>query len=384
MNIKKTLLIWGCVLTSTLSFSQTLHNIMFCDTNDPNIGESVCEDNDRELDEIDDIAGYIGYKVARYVYNGSNCTKSNLMKVVNTIQTQSNDIIVFYYSGHGTHAPGQDNDKFPQMLLNSRYEGDFVPVRLVAEQLDKKPHGLLLILTDCCNNIVNGVRPKSALSQLQSTTIAKSSEAANYKRLFVESKGKIMATGCKLGQTSIALTKGGLFSICFWDKLYAECSQGNNPSWQNILRETTKETMAQASRLPRPEEQEPYFVIDIHSTNGGETTPVPIPTPPTPSNNNNQITTNTPLTNVLATILSQQDVSQRLNMIPQILNSHFPTGGHIVTLGRDLETVVDYEEAATFFRRIASSKKIVRINVIKEETASDGLPYITITEMRTE
>jgi len=355
---------------------------MFCDTNDPDIGESVSEDNDRELDEIDDIAGYIGYKIVRYVYNGSNCTKSNLMKVVNSIQTNANDVIVFYYSGHGTHAPGQSNDEFPQLLLNSRYEGDFVPARIVAEQLNKKPHGLLLILTDCCNNIVNGVTPKSTLSQLQTTTIAKSSEAANYKRLFMESKGIIMATGCKLGQTSIAIKDGGLFSICFWDKLYAECSKGNNPSWQNILRETTKETMAQASRFR--EEQEPYFEIDINGTNVGGTTPVPIPTPPAPSNTNNHISTNTPLTNVLATILSKQDVSQRLNMIPQILNSHFPKGGHIVTLGRNLETVVDYEEAPAFFRRIASSKKIVRINVIKEETASDGLPYITVTEMRTE
>lgn len=371
------ILVVNAILTAT---GQKIHNIMFCDTNDRKIGPSVEVDNDRALEEISDIAGYIGYQVVEYVYNGNKCTKQNLINVLNSLNSGPKDIIIFYYSGHGTHAPGQTDDKFPQLLLNSRNQNDFVPARQVNEILSKKPHQLRLIFTDCCNNMVNGVSPKSSLSEANSFTSVKSRDVINYKKLFTQQKGMIMVTGCKLGQTSLGLDEdGGLFSIALWDAIYKECSDGNNPTWQNILRNTTKETMIMANKF-QGHQQEPYFVANVGDL-GAVPPPSPAVTPPTPAPTPS-LATNSSLSMDIATLLSQQTGEARTNIMNQMLRNRFSNGGYFVTLGRDLKTVVDYEEADVFLRRLVSSRNIIKINIIKEEKASDGKPYITVTEMR--
>lgn len=376
----KILFLFAIAAISTIGVhGQKVHNIMFCDTNDRKIGPSVEVDNDRAMEEIGDIAGYIGYQYIEYVYNGDRCNKQNLINVLNSLNSGPNDIIIFYYSGHGTHAPGQTEDKFPQLLLNSRVQSNFVPARIVNEMLSKKPHRLRLILTDCCNNLVEGVSPKSSLSDMNSVTSVKSKDVINYKKLFTQQKGMIMATGCKLGQTSLGLDEdGGLFSIALWDAIYKECSEGNNPSWQNVFRNTAKETMIMANKFSG-HQQEPYFAIEVSDL--GANTPSSNVTPPTPPSVPVISTTST-LSASIATLLSQQNGDARANVMNQLLKSRFSNGGYFVTLGRDLKTVVDYEEADVFLRRLVSSRNIIKINIIKEETASDGKPFITVTEMR--
>ena len=86
--------------------AQKLHKIIFAATDDRKIGSSVKVDNDRANDEIDAIAGYIGYEVVDYIYNGNRCTKQNLLNVLNGLNCSSQDIVFFYYSGHGVHPDG--------------------------------------------------------------------------------------------------------------------------------------------------------------------------------------------------------------------------------------------------------------------------------------
>ena len=80
--------------------AQTFHVISFCNTLDPNIGCEV--DYDRIVQETGGIGALLGYEVRFYCGEGEDCSKENLMNTVNSLNCGKDDIVFFYYSGHGT------------------------------------------------------------------------------------------------------------------------------------------------------------------------------------------------------------------------------------------------------------------------------------------
>lgn len=388
MKRKLFLALIACVCTIQFANAQKLHKIIFCATDDRGIGESVKVDNDRSNDEIDAIAGYIGYEVVDYVYNGGKCTKQNLLTVLNGLNCSSQDIVFFYYSGHGVHPDGAKEDKFPQMCLNTNIESMFVPARQVEEIIRSKGPRLRFIITDCCNNINSAVSIKSAISYSKGVTIAKGNVADNYRRLFVNSRGKVMTTGSKLGQVSWCAKypdgseAGGLYSAIFWEVLQKCCEEDSSPTWAKVVN-TTKTLVGEYSRKNNPEEQNPDDALEVTGDGGAVSNPGSVPPPPTPSPTPTNATTSS-LSQALAQLLSMQNVDSRLAYRNSILQNCFRGNGTVVTVGRNLTTVVDYETASDFLRRIAINKNILRINVIKEETDVNGNPYVTVHEMRKE
>lgn len=374
------LIAYFCVML--FANAQKMHKIIFTATDDRRIGSSVKVDNDRANDEIDAIAGYIGYEVVDYVYNGNRCTKQNLLTVLNGLRCSPQDIVFFYYSGHGVHPNGGMEDRFPQMCLNTNIESLYVPVRQVEEIIRSKGPRLRIIITDCCNNVNSSVTIKSQMDGGKGATIVKGNIADNYRRLFVNAHGKIMATSSKLGQTSGCAyyqdgsDAGGIYSSFFWNVLLKYCEETTLPTWNNIIN-TTKSEVAKFTK----QEQIPDGVLDVIGDAGSVSNAGSVPSPPVPSNTPSNATTSS-LSQALSLLLATNDTDMRLSCVNNILQSHFNGGGTIVTVGRNLKTVVEYETAVTFLRRIATNKNVLRINIIKEETDINGRPYITVHEMR--
>ena len=74
-------------------------------------------------------------------------------------------------------------------------------------------------------------------------------------------------------------------------------------------------------------------------------------------------------------------VESRMTMVDEVLSRHFAYGAKVMTIGRDMSTVVDYEDAETFLRRIIMSPFISQINVIEENGGRNSL--IQVHEIRT-
>lgn len=379
-NVFFVLIAYLCVIQFVNA--QKLHKIIFTATDDRRIGQSVKVDNDRANDEIDAIAGYIGYEVVDYVYNGNRCTKQNLLTVLNGLSCSPQDIVFFYYSGHGVHPDGRMDDKFPQMCLNTNIESMFVPARQVEEIIRGKNPRLRVIITDCCNNVNSSVTVKSLMDGGKGATIVKGNVADNYRRLFVNARGKVMATSSKLGQTSGCASyqdgsdAGGIYSSFFWDILLKYCEDVSSPTWNDIISKTKTEVAKFTNQEQVPDED-----LDITGDAGNVSNAGTVPTPPAPGPTPSNATTSN-LSQALSQLLATYDTDTRLANINNILQSCFNGGGTVVTVGRNLKTVVDYETAETFLRRIATNKAILRINIIKEEKDRNGKPYITVHEMR--
>lgn len=379
-TIRFFLLISFALLQMTVQ-AQKIHVIVFCDTNDEKIGENKESERKLTMNEMQTIAGYLesyGYDSEFTECYGNNCNKQNLMQVINELQVEANDVVFFYYGGHGSHAAYNETDPFPQMCLGEDYEMNWVPVTLIKNIIARKNPRLSVILTGCCNKEDSGVSIKSLVAESGDYTYESQVNKEAYKTLFLESTGVVMMTSSKLGQYSYSGKEGGIFCLSFWDTMKLAGANKVKADWKSIC-ESVKQYV---SKTPiRTNEgivyQEPYYEIQ----SSGSVQPI---------QNTNRITRRiTTVNNNISSLYN--DINQLLNksvsvdnkmmMIDDILSKHFTHDAKVLTIGRDMSTVVDYEDAETFLRRIIMSPFILQINIIEENGGLNSL--IRVHEVRT-
>lgn len=374
-----------CVATSLQA--QIIHKIMFGHTTDERIGPTVEVDMDRASNEIDAIGSYLNYEVKNYVYVADECSKENLERVLSSLSVSNKDIVVFYYSGHGGHANGGFEDKWPQMCLNKpQLQEKYVPLRKVIETLRGKHAHFTLILSDCCNSIDESgtVTVKSMLKDATGATVIEERTKQNYITLFTKYSGVLPITSSKLGQTSGCNEKyGGFFSYCFFSSLYESVKGASASTWDAIVKDATSSTLACTGN-----KQEPVGDTSLLQYNGNTPTNVVnvVNQPPTPVHHTTDqtIATTSELDNALASLLAEPNRDRRVAQISTIVANYFSNSKvTVVSMGRNLTTPVDYEEAETFIRRIASVDDIVKINIVKEHKDANGkCSFLTIHEIR--
>ena len=101
-----------------------LHLVLCVNTEISDIGPSCTADQRTMEIEFREIAKAMGIPYQKYVVNGEQFTKANAKSTFNQINAGSNDIIVFYYSGHGFRWNDQ-TDKFPQLDMR---HSDYTPL----------------------------------------------------------------------------------------------------------------------------------------------------------------------------------------------------------------------------------------------------------------
>ena len=264
------------------------------------------------------------------------------------------------------------------MCLKYDYdESKFVAVHTVVEKLQAKGARFMLVMTDCCNNPVSGVSPKSLMSKDGGSLVDNDAVARNYRKLFLESQGMVILTGSKKGQYSLGGKKwGGLLSDQFFGNSLYSAAKGEIPAtWNSVLKNTyelVKNLAKQADRV-----QEPYYEIKLRPNS---TTPPPTPTaPPTPV-----IAAEPNFANELGTLLDGSQSEDWLNnQADYLANKYFTPDSKVITVGRNGTTILEHESARLFLHRIACSGKISKINVVNEKTNSSGKhTYIKVQEIR--
>lgn len=353
--------------------AQTVHVFNFCNTLDPDIG---CEiDYVRTTQEAGLIAAFLNYEIVYYNGEGEDCSYENLMSSLNSLNCEKDDIILFYYSGHGTRSP-QDKSEFPQMCLKyNGYEQDkFVAMHTVVEKLQEKGARFTLVMADCCNVAGAGISAKSLMGRDGGAITDDVKVARNYRKLFLENDGIVAVTSSKQGQYSQGgKTHGGFFSYAFFEiALYAACTGEIPATWESVLGTTSSSIM---------EIEEPYYEINLTQNPSAASVSTPsAPIQPTAP----VIAVDAAFANELATLLDVSHTEEwRINQANNLANMYFTTDAKVATVGRNGTTIIEYETARDFLRRIAVSKLISKMSVIKEMTDSTGRRnYIKVQEIR--
>ena len=226
---------------------QQLHAILFADTNDPKIGNSVLQDFNQISVEASTIASATHMELKRYYYKGNDCSNRNLRSVLNGLRTKKDDVVLFYYSGHGARSQ-YDTSDFPQMCLASNYDSDLYPLENVLKQLNEQPARLKIVIGDCCNSYAEGVTPKEYAAR--SVTVLSKEPVNVYNNLFASNQGYLIASGSTKGEFSLGGADGGYFTLSLLDVLKRYASRGLSATWENVMSDTHAETFECAKHTP--------------------------------------------------------------------------------------------------------------------------------------
>ena len=244
-----------------------LHLLIVADTLDQEIGSSCAKDMRRMVETFSALTNYLGIKFLPKTISGKEYSKATVQAAVNNLKPATNDIVVFYYSGHGFRIPEQ-NRRFPNLKLKNfrnlrqnfrdsiswikKDRQDNITYSLNIEDIfnsiRKKGARFNLVMSDCCNNDIFSVNAKgSKPGKTRGSGIEWSED--NIRTLFLNKNPmSLLAAAASSGQKATSNDDfGGFFSYYFKTSMENYSSKlRTSPSWDLILQDAQRQTIVKA------------------------------------------------------------------------------------------------------------------------------------------
>jgi len=225
---------------SNYSYAANLHAILICDTHAVDLEEGIKQDCRHVQKELNKIAKLTGLTLSMQLIKGKDVNALFLDRV-KTLKTGPDDVVVFYYSGHGTRFKSQ---KDPWPYFDFEYDDpNALSLLGVTKELMKTKARLILSIADCCNDFHDEELLPRKLSPC---------EVQGYKKLFLEARGIYIASSAKPGESAIGFDEeveemdikgGGFFTNALIETIHLETGNCHDPSWETIFQLATLKTV---------------------------------------------------------------------------------------------------------------------------------------------
>lgn len=384
-----------CLLLSVVAVeAQTIHWITFIDTNDENVGKIDVLGRkvlySHFINEVNAALAPVGYNSDIQDFYGDKVTPENCKSTVELLRVSNpDDIIVFYYIGHGARPitdPGYMMEHpYPQICLQTKFpESKFIPLEWIYKQLSTKGARLSVTIGMCCNSLANiSIKDGPTFAPNYGPTYMSGKKLDRIQDLFLRAKGNVISTSASPTQTS------GCFKSDFGiiDRYTTVLCDIFNSALDTYDKTLTWDDLLEAIST----------IIDKNTN--GEQTPIhethlvsaPIPkivTPPVPSPNDIKQTQKkqsqgtkqqgngdewiNDLTNKLGTLINVNVGEYDRKQLEGNLNGLFAPGAQVRILGQDSNTSVDREDAQVFLGRLATSRLLLKVAVVEGEFDSNN------------
>lgn len=251
------------LLISVAANSQTVHILAFCATNDMKhgvlTGVATSAKNTKlyfEQQFVPEVKKYSGCNVSANFYYDSQFNKSTLERIVNSLTSNSNDVIFFYYCGHGFNITSS-NHLYPKLFLGGMDDARSKWLEDVYSVLKQKKHRLLVTIAEACNreyDVSNAKNGRGAFGPHPTY----SKNGVNYRILFKDASGDYLCSSSQRKQASYFENGWGYFTDCFISAFDYETSEmTSSPSWDNIL--ATAKQKTQEVAYQNGDEQTPQW-----------------------------------------------------------------------------------------------------------------------------
>lgn len=267
-DMKKVLLILTYMLIVFAADAQTIHWIIFADTQDPNNGgevrNSISVYTSQFVDRMNDAIIAKGYLPRQKTYSGSDFTEAKCKNVIRNLSCGKDDIVVFYYLGHGGRAQmGKEemasyNQKYPWPDLafnkaNTNESINGLTLNAIHSSLKQKGARLTVTIGMCCNAHSSQYKKHGTSTQSKRYKIVSKRFAKKVgQQLFLKAKGDVLIASAQPGQFSYGGSYGGQDVDCFTAALceitdnYANNDRGENATWNSFLNEVSSKCTALA------------------------------------------------------------------------------------------------------------------------------------------
>lgn len=270
IDMKRTLFILSFIIIAYVVNAQTIHWLIFADTQDPNNGSevrnSVSVYTSQFIDRINDAIIPKGYLPRQKIYSGSEFTEAKCKDVIWNLSCAKDDIVVFYYLGHGGRAQiGKEeiasyNQKYPwpDLAFNKAGTNESInglTLNSIHSSLKQKGARLTITIGMCCNAHSTQYKKHGMSTQSRRYKIVSKKFAKKVgQQLFIKSKGDILVASAQPGQFSYGGSYGGKDVDCFTAALcetidsYANRNGGENVTWNRFLNEVSSKCSALAKK----------------------------------------------------------------------------------------------------------------------------------------
>ncbi|MBL7771912.1 MAG: caspase family protein [Chitinophagaceae bacterium] len=230
-----------------------IHLLLVADTTDPKIGNS-CAMNIRYVENFyKGLAQYIGCPFMIRKVMGPSYNKNNVLSEIKLLLPSPDDIVIFYFSGHG-YRKETDPRRFPYFDLRATDAEDYLTQTMNLEDVQTallaKNARLTLVFSDCCNSYVGAENPIAA-APVRKKALSLSWNEQNVRSLYLDPvKKTIMATASDSTQYAfMANAFGGLFSFSLNNSLSSAVTKAAvSPTWFTILEAMRNETFRLSRR----------------------------------------------------------------------------------------------------------------------------------------
>lgn len=238
--ISASLLLGSCQVLE----ASDLHAILTTDLNAYKIERAIKKDLDRMQKEIKSIVKFTGLKLKEKLFIGKKTDPQELIDYLRDLEVGQDDVILFYFSGHGFRMNQSINCPWP--ILAFEKSGVGIQFEEIASFLKAKNARLTLIFADCCNHASNFKFPKKIIDEndelFQKSVKIRLKE--RYCKLFLEPSGLLVVSSAQAGEYSYTSNiEGSLYTIALTNGL-KEILKGSlqQISWKNLI-EITKNNL---------------------------------------------------------------------------------------------------------------------------------------------
>ncbi|ADB42419.1 caspase family protein [Spirosoma linguale] len=229
MRFNALLLAWLLCFTIKAHSQPTLYGIFVGAVEDPKLAVACQVDIKTMFDRFGSIARSIGYKYKVGVLTKDNFSNESIKSVLDSITCGPDDIIVFYYTGHGYNRAGT-SDEFPVLHVDTLQVKTNFPLSGIHQTLLSKKARFCLSIGDCCNALANETPP-----QERSLVKGTNCNPEIFEQLFLKSRGGVMIASSKRGQFSGASFTNSWYTWAFQESLEYACHYNNQITWQQLL-----------------------------------------------------------------------------------------------------------------------------------------------------
>ncbi len=259
-------------LPKTTAARPAMYIIKVINSKEPTIGHECYRDKENISNLFEQIAATLEIELKQQTVTGKDFGKANVLKAIANIHPGKDDIVVFYYSGHGFRFKGEKDRPFPQLDLRTPppvYSAEVINASTqnaeeILDLVKAKGARLNIVLGDCCNAEIEFYRrfPNEGGMAAPPTLYDKQVT----EMLFLKTQGSLLMTAAKKGQYAVAdELKGGIFTFEFNDVMETFLLDPDaKPSWKEIFDMTRKKTKADAAGYDCKGigcVQEPIYVI---------------------------------------------------------------------------------------------------------------------------
>lgn len=413
--MRKAILTFFVTIMCIFTNAQTIHWLTFIDTTDPNVGQIDVYGRQMLynyfINEVNAALAQKGYQSDIQDFYGVRVSPEDCKDAVEMLSVSDpNDIIVFYYIGHGARPDAgsdyTDEHPYPQMCMAQHDEDKFIPLEWVDEKLSSKGARLSVTIGMCCNNVDPGITIKEEpnFSPNYGATYLSSNKIKRIQEMFLNTAGHIIATSASPKQTS------GCFQIyqspfpnpsCYRDRYsYAICSffqtqlddYKRELTWDDFLGKISWFVDKYSNH-----EQTPIHDIYIaDAPDVKEPEPVAVPQEEIKATQQKQVANKTiqqgdsnscdwinELTNYLSSLINVSlSHTDRITLEMRLSETLFADNAVVKFLAQDSDIVIDKCSVADWLGVLATNPNGRIIKVIVEEGAFDSNNKIHTLKVR--